>query len=72
MPVPGSLLLLGTQHQLRPHMSIKLLLAERLELHRAFFKRKPLFVRVLGDFGRHVVADDGVETGDEHQAVFVC
>jgi hypothetical protein len=24
-------------------------------------------VRVLGDLGSHVVADDGVETGNEHK-----
>ena len=71
-PSPHSLtLLLRTQHQLRPHIAIEVRLAQRPQLHGALLERESLRVRVLGHLGCHVVADDGVEARDEHEAALV-
>lgn len=47
-------------------MFIEIRFAQGFQLHGAFLEREALFVGVLGDLGRLVVADDGVEAGDEH------
>ena len=50
-------------------MAVKVLLAESLELHGALLEGEALLVGVLGDLAGHVVADDGVEAGDEHEGL---
>jgi hypothetical protein len=61
------LVLLGSDHQLRADVGVELLLAESLELHGALLEGKTLLVSVLGNLAGHVVADDGVEAGDQHE-----
>lgn len=63
------LVLLGSDHQLRANVGVKLLLAESLELHGALLEGKTLLVSVLGDLASHVVTDDGVEAGDQHEGL---
>lgn len=59
--------LLGSKHQLGTDVLVKVLLAESLELHSTLLKSDTLLVSVLGDLGGHVVANDGVQAGHEHQ-----
>lgn len=64
----SSLPLLGAQHQFRPNISVKVFLAQCLELHRTLLERRPLLVRILGHLRSHVVADDWVQAGYKHKA----
>lgn len=64
-----SLHLLGRNHQLGANVLVEVLGADDLELHGGLLEREPVLVRVLGRLGRGVVADDGVEAGDQHEAV---
>ena len=61
------LVLLGSDHQLRANVGVELLLAESLELHGALLEGKTLLVSVLGHLAGHVVTNDGVEAGDQHE-----
>ena len=51
-------ILLRPNHQLRSHQAIKLLAAQRTQLHRRLAQRQPLLMRVLGDAARGVVTKD--------------
>lgn len=59
--------LLGSKHQLGADVLVKVLLAEGLKLHSTLLQGNTLLVSVLGDLGGHVVANDGVQAGHEHQ-----
>jgi hypothetical protein len=61
------LLLLGSKHELRTDVLIKVLLAQSLELHGTLLEGKTLLVSVLCDLGGHVVANDRVKAGDKHK-----
>lgn len=60
-------MLLRSDHKLGTNVGVELLLAESLELHSGLLESEALLVGVLGDLAGHVVADDGVEAGDEHK-----
>lgn len=48
-------------------MGVEVLLAKGLQLHSTLLQSETLLVGVLSDLGRHVVTDNGVQAGDEHQ-----
>lgn len=60
-------MLLGSQHQLGTHVLVELLRAQSLQLHSGLLQGQALLVGVLGDLGGHVVTNDGVQAGHEHQ-----
>ena len=62
-------ILLRPNHQLRPHQAIKLLRAQRTQLHRRLTQRQPLLMRVLGDLTRGIVANTRVQARDEHKTL---
>eukprot|EP01136_Pigoraptor_vietnamica_P003255 Opistho-1_new@32269 len=59
--------LLRPKHELGAHEAIKLLLREQLEAERGFLERQAFLVRELGGLGGSIVANLGVECGDEHE-----
>lgn len=59
----------GTDHELGADELVKVLLGEGVELEGGLLEGETLLVGVLGDLGGHVVADLGVEGGDQHEAV---
>lgn len=65
------LVLAGDNHELGLDECVKLLLGEGVELHGALLEGQALLVRILGDLAGHVVANLGVEAGDEHKTIEV-
>lgn len=63
------LVLGGDDHELRLDERVKLLRGESLELHGALLESEALLVGVLGNLAGHVVANLGVEAGDEHETI---
>jgi hypothetical protein len=59
--------LVWADHQLRPHILIKVLTAQRFQLHRALLQRQALVVRVLRHLRSHVVADNRVQASYQHE-----
>lgn len=68
---PDLFLLCGSNHELWANVLVKVLFADDLELERTFLERNPLLVCVLSGLRGGVVANDRVEAGDQHQAVFL-
>jgi len=67
IPPSLRLVLLGSDHQLGADVVVELLLTESLELHGALLEGEALLVGVLGDLAGHVITDDWVEAGDQHE-----
>ena len=63
----SSLGLLGRNHELRADVLVEVLRADDLELHGSLLQCQAVLVGVLGGLGGGVVADDGVEAGDQHK-----
>jgi len=61
------LVLGGVDHKLRPDVLVKVRLADDLELERSLLECEVVLVCVFGGLAGGVVADDGVEAGDEHE-----
>jgi hypothetical protein len=59
--------LLRRNHELGADVLVEVLGADDLELHGGLLEREAVLVRVLGGLGGGVVADDGVEAGDQHK-----
>ena len=59
----------GSDHELGLDKRVKLLLGQGVELESALLEGEALLVRVLGHLAGHVVANLGVEAGDEHEPV---
>lgn len=64
-------LLLGADHQLRADVLVEVLLAQSLELHSTLLQGQTLLVGVLGDLGGHVIANNGVQAGNQHQTTYL-
>lgn len=62
-------LLLGSKHELRADILVKLLRAQSLELHSTLLQGEVFLVGVLGHLGSHVISNDGVQAGHEHQTI---
>ena len=54
-------------HELRPDVLVEVRLADDLELERSLLEREVVLVCVFGGLAGGVVADDGVEAGNEHE-----
>ena len=63
------LVLGGVDHKLRPDVLVKVRLADDLELERSLLEREVVLVCVFCGLAGGVVADDGVEAGNEHETV---
>ena len=61
--------LLGSEHELGADVFVELLRAKSLKLHSTLLEGKVLLVSVLGNLGSHVVTNDRVQAGDEHQTI---
>lgn len=58
-----------SNHELRLHQAVELLLCERLELHGTLLQRQTLLVGILGHLAGHIVANLGVKACHQHQAI---
>jgi len=50
-------------------MSVKVSLAQCVQLHRTFLQCQPLLMGILRNLRGHVIANDRVEAGHQHQAL---
>lgn len=62
---------LGLNHKLRLDKRVKLLLGQGIELKSTLLESQALLVGVLGDLAGHIVANLGVEAGNQHETTYV-